>query len=50
MREAMGMTGHRSLVTFLKYFQPGLTQHSRAAHLLEDTPENLDPASSTADS
>jgi len=35
MREAMGMTGHRSMVTFLKYFQPGMAQHSSAAHLLE---------------
>jgi integrase len=36
MREAMGMTGHRSLVTFLKYFQTGAVQHTTAANLLKD--------------
>jgi len=34
MREAMALTGHRSLVTFLRYFQTGAVQHSRAATLL----------------
>lgn len=38
IREAMGLTGHRSLVTFLRYFQTGAVQNSRAANLLsEDT-------------
>jgi integrase len=37
IREAMGLTGHRSLVTFLRYFQTGAVQKSRAATLLSDT-------------
>jgi integrase len=36
LREAMGMTGHRSLATFLKYFQPGTIVTTRAANLLRD--------------
>jgi integrase len=35
IREAMGMTGHRSLGTFLRYFQSGAVHHARAAHLLD---------------
>ncbi len=36
IKEAMDMTGHRSLATFLRYFQPGVVQRSRAANLLTD--------------
>ena len=35
MREAMAMTGHRSLATFLRYFQTGAVQHTKAANLLQ---------------
>ena len=38
MKEAMAMTGHRSVQTFLRYFQPGSVQVSRAAKLLGDAP------------
>jgi integrase len=40
IREAMGLTGHRSLVTFLRYFQTGAVQHSAAAKLMEDDPQS----------
>jgi integrase len=36
MKEAMAMTGHRSVQTFLRYFQTGAVQQSRAANLLSD--------------
>jgi integrase len=36
IKEAMSMTGHRSLATFLRYFQPGAVQTSTAANLLKD--------------
>jgi len=39
MKEAMAMTGHRSVQTFLRYFQPGRAQVSQAAHLLNDQSE-----------
>jgi integrase len=34
IREAMGLTGHRSMLMFMRYFQTGAVQHSRAATLL----------------
>lgn len=34
IREAMGLTGHRSLVTFMRYFQTGVVQNTQAANLL----------------
>jgi Phage integrase family len=37
MKETMAMTGHRSLQTFLKYFQTGAVQQTRAATLLKDS-------------
>jgi integrase len=37
IREAMGLTGHRSLATFLRYFQPGHATRTRAANLLSST-------------
>jgi hypothetical protein len=37
MKDAMALTGHRSVQTFLKYFQTGAIQHSRAADLLRTT-------------
>lgn len=42
MREAMAMTDHRSIGTFLKYFQPGALAKTRAANLLAepDPPES----------
>ena len=36
VKEAMALTGHRSLATFLRYFQPGASLASGAATLLED--------------
>jgi integrase len=33
--EAMGLTGHRSLPTFLRYFQSGVVQNTQAANLLK---------------
>jgi len=35
IKEAMGLTGHRSLVTFMRYFQTGAVQQSQAANLLK---------------
>jgi integrase len=43
IREAMGLTGHRSLVTFLRYFQTGAVQHSAAANLMADDKTDPDP-------
>jgi integrase len=37
IKEAMGLTGHRSLVTFMRYFQTGAVQQSKAANLLSDS-------------
>jgi integrase len=34
IREAMGLTGHRSMVTFMRYFQTGAVQNTPAANLL----------------
>jgi integrase len=34
IREAMGLTGHRSMVTFMRYFQTGVVQNTQAANLL----------------
>lgn len=34
MAEALALTGHRSLMTFLGYFQTGLVQHTQAGNLL----------------
>ena len=34
MAEALALTGHRSLITFLGYFQTGLVQHTQAGNLL----------------
>ena len=36
LKEAMALTGHRSVQTFLRYFQTGAVQHSTAANLLKD--------------
>lgn len=38
MKEAMALTGHRSVQTFLRYFHAGAVQHSRAANLFEASP------------
>jgi integrase len=35
IKEAMGLTGHRSLITFMRYFQTGAVQQSQAANLLK---------------
>jgi integrase len=37
IREAMGLTGHRSMVTFMRYFQTGAVQRTKAANLLGDS-------------
>lgn len=34
IREAMGLTGHRSMATFMRYFQTGAVQNTQAANLL----------------
>ncbi|MGH8210038.1 MAG: tyrosine-type recombinase/integrase [Steroidobacteraceae bacterium] len=34
--EAMGLTGHRSVATFMKYFQSGAVQQTRAASLFKN--------------
>lgn len=34
LKEAMALTGHRSVMTFLRYYQSGAVQSSRAANLL----------------
>jgi hypothetical protein len=39
IREAMGLTGHRSLVTFLRYFQSGAVTATRAANPLKNPTE-----------
>jgi integrase len=45
MREAMALTGHRSLATFLRYFQTGAVQQSAAANLLGNSTTNPEPLS-----
>jgi integrase len=37
--EAMSLTGHRSVQSFLRYFRPGTVQTTQAANLLRDLPE-----------
>jgi hypothetical protein len=37
MGDAMALTGHRSVPTFLRYFQTGAVQRTRAATLLQST-------------
>jgi hypothetical protein len=39
----MDLTGHRSVPTFLRYFQTGVVQQSRAATLLQSPEERQDP-------
>lgn len=39
LAEAMGLTGHRSLATFMRYFQSGAVQSSPAADLLSFVPK-----------
>lgn len=39
LKEAMALTGHRSLVTFLQYYQSGAVQSSAAADLLGEPEE-----------
>ena len=51
MKEAMELTGHRSLATFLRYFQPGAVVRTRAANLLSGAaPKQHDPGATTEDS
>jgi len=33
----MGLTRHRSMITFMRCFQPGAVQHTKAANLLQRT-------------
>jgi integrase len=37
VKEAMALTGHRSLATFLRYFQTGVVQNTQAANLLRNS-------------
>ncbi len=39
LKDAMALTGHRSLATFLRYYQSGAVQASAAANLLATLPE-----------
>ncbi len=39
LKDAMALTGHRSLATFLRYYQSGAVQSSAAANLLATLPE-----------
>ena len=39
LKDAMALTGHRSLVTFLRYYQSGTVQSSAAANLLATLPQ-----------
>lgn len=41
MKEAMDLTGHRSVPTFLRYFQSGAVQRTQAANLLGDSPPRV---------
>ena len=43
MKEAMSLTGHRSVATFLRYFQPGSLQTSAAANLLKEPADEGSP-------
>jgi hypothetical protein len=49
MKEAMALTGHRSVQAFIRYFQPGSVQRSRAANLLRDAPEAPETSCSRRD-
>ena len=40
LKEAMALTGHRSLATFLRYYQSGAVQSSAAADLLGALPDD----------
>ncbi len=42
MGDAMALTGHRSVATFLRYFQPGAATRTRAANLLSGTTPDPD--------
>jgi len=46
IKEAMGLTGHRSLVTFMRYFQTGAVQQTRAANLFGSPVSNTASAGS----
>jgi integrase len=37
IKEAMSLTGHRSMVTFMRYFQTGAVPRTKAANLLGDS-------------
>lgn len=50
IKEAMGLTGHRSLVTFMRYFQTGAVQQTRAANLLSSSVASTSSSSSTGNS
>jgi integrase len=47
IKEAMGLTGHRSLVTFMRYFQTGAVQQTRAANLFGSPVSSASSAGST---
>jgi integrase len=50
IREAMGLTGHRSMVTFMRYFQLGAVVQTRAANLLNsEAPKQHDSGATTTD-
>lgn len=40
--EAMGLTGHRSMQTFLRYFRSGTVQTTKAANLMSDSTRVVD--------
>jgi integrase len=50
MGEAMAMTGHRSMTTFLRYFQPGALSHAASARLLGNPKSAVEESDSSGDS
>lgn len=50
IKEAMGLTGHRSLVTFMRYFQTGAVQQTRAANLFSSSVASTSSSGSSGES
>ena len=50
IKEAMGLTGHRSLITFMRYFQTGAVQQTRAANLFSSSVASTPSSGSTGES
>jgi hypothetical protein len=50
IKEAMGLTGHRSLVTFMRYFQTGAILQTRAANLFSSSVASTSSSGSIGES